>query len=245
MRWTPLLCSWLLFLGLVAAGARPSLPQTRPALLEPGPRLLVNLINTARLLRRGQKDAALSFSCWVYRDGECGDMVTYRSTPNSLPLAEEVVDRAPSARFIAAVYKGEHHSVYLSGTVIFAVVAGKPHLRIFLNQEEEHLRKGDDFIAPQPVFYVGDNFDGFTYPEHYWHSGTVVVRVDTDATGKQLAARLIYETPPGEGFGKAIMTNFHQLTFLPGYLHGRPVACSANIQFLFKGAHTTSLWNTD
>ncbi|HEY5036557.1 MAG TPA: hypothetical protein VII74_05445 [Chthoniobacterales bacterium] len=244
MRWAPLLCSSFLCLGLGAAEAEP-LPPMRPALLESGPHSLVNLIDPARLLRRGQKDAALSFSCWIPLDGECRGMFTYRSTPGSLPLAEEVVDKARSARFIAAVYKGEHQSVFLSGTVIFAVVAGRPHLRIFLNQEEEHLKKGDDFIAPQPVVYIGDKFDGFSYPEHDRLSGTVVVGVDTDATGKQLAARLIYVSPPGEGFGKAVMKNFHQITFLPGYLHGQPVACSSSIQFLFKGAYISSYWKND
>ncbi|HEV8422267.1 MAG TPA: hypothetical protein VGQ40_02910, partial [Chthoniobacterales bacterium] len=39
----------------------------------------------------------------------------------------------------------------------FVVIDGKPHLRIYLNQDEKHFVHGDDFIAPQQVFPPYDN----------------------------------------------------------------------------------------
>ncbi|HXA08671.1 MAG TPA: hypothetical protein VNW28_01735, partial [Chthoniobacterales bacterium] len=177
--------------------------------------------------------------------GESNGMWTYYRTPNSDALAEEAIDKCRYARFIPAVYHGKPAAAVVSGTMIFVVIDGKPHLRIFLNQEAEHLKKGDDFICPQEVFWWGDNFEGFAYPSDHMLSGTVCVKLDTDATGKLLASKITYESPLGSGFGKAVMDRINKVTFLPGYLRGKPVACSTTSQILFRGRGTNTYWKTD
>ena len=76
-------------------------------------------------------------------------------------------------------------------------------------------------------------------------SGTVCVKLDTDAAGKLLDSKVTYESPAGLGFGAAVMDKLPKITFLPGYLHGQPVACSTTWQILFRGAGRSSHWNTD
>ena len=63
-------------------------------------------------------------------------------------LGKEIMDRSGRAQFVPAVYKHQHVGVLLTGTVPFSIAAGKPHLRIFLNQEESDLKQGRDLIAP-------------------------------------------------------------------------------------------------
>jgi len=51
---------------------------------------------------------------------------------------------------------------------------GKPHLRIFLNQEEDDLQSGKDLIAPQLAWVPGNTeYKGIFYPPsapgHYEH----------------------------------------------------------------------------
>jgi len=196
-------------------------------------------------MQRGQGDAAIRFSCLVNKDGEGYDMWTYRRSQHSDVLAQEVADKCRRAKFIPAISNSRHVWSFVSGTVMFGVIDGKPHLRIFLNQEEEHLKKGDDFIAPQEVFTYNDEFEGFVYPPDEMLSGMVCVQLDNDASGKLLASKVTYESPVGGRFGKAVMDKLHKITFLPGFLHGQPVACTTTWQILFRGAGRSTHWNTD
>jgi hypothetical protein len=41
------------------------------------------------------------------------------------------------------------------------------------------------------------------------------------------------------------MEKLHKITFLPGFLHGQPVASSTTWQILFRGAGRSTHWNTD
>ena len=45
------------------------------------------------------------------------------------------------------------------GTLTFSVMDGKPHLRIFANQELSELQKETDFIAPQAIWMPGHIYD--------------------------------------------------------------------------------------
>src|SRR2546430_17340718 len=49
----------------------PALPEFRPALLGTGPDAMINKIDTADLIKKGQKDAAVMFSCLVAPPGTC------------------------------------------------------------------------------------------------------------------------------------------------------------------------------
>jgi hypothetical protein len=233
----------LFFLGRLYAE---QLPEMRPALIGTSPASLINRIDTESLMKRGQTDAIVRFTCFVNYLGHAGGMVTYRGSANSNPLAEEAIDKSDRATFIPAVYRHETRNSLVSGTIIFGVINGKPHLRIYLNQEEEHLKHGDDFISPQPVFWEGDKFKGITYPERGSNtSGTVAVKLDIDVTGKLGNSKITFESPAGRGFGDEVMRKIGSMTFLPGYLHGKPVASSTTWQVLFRAWMRGTHWKTD
>jgi len=84
--------------------ATPSLPEFRPALLGTGPDSLINRIDTADLIKKGQKDAAIMFSCLVAPTGDIVRSGAYRGTPGSKLLSEEVLKRLVKAKFIPAVH---------------------------------------------------------------------------------------------------------------------------------------------
>ncbi|MBX6326202.1 MAG: hypothetical protein IRY93_09230, partial [Chthoniobacterales bacterium] len=48
----------------------PALPEFRPALIGSGPHALINTIDTADLIKKGQKDAAVMFTCLVAPTGD-------------------------------------------------------------------------------------------------------------------------------------------------------------------------------
>ena len=143
------------------------LPMYRPVLLGTGPDALINRIDTAGLIKQGQKDAAIMFSCSVKKDGAVLSVSTYRGTPDSKLLEQEVLKKLAAAanpKFIPGIYNHIPVDALYYGTVMFAIVNDKPRLRIFSNQEREELRKESDFIGPQP-FWGGDSkFNGFRYP---------------------------------------------------------------------------------
>ena len=124
-----------------------NLPEMRPALVGNGPKAVINLIDTQTLLKKGQRDAAVMFSCNIQPDGVSGRVVTYRMTPGGEKFAHEVFEKLKKARFIPAVYKHKRVWALLYGTATFTVVADKPRLRIFLNQEPSELENESDFIG--------------------------------------------------------------------------------------------------
>src|SRR4030095_466309 len=98
---------------------------------------------------KGQRDGLLMFKCYVSRSGTAGNYFIYRETPGSKLLKEEVGHAITACRFIPAIYNGERTDVLFAGTVVFTVTDGKPHLRIYANQSNDDIKKGNDFIAPQ------------------------------------------------------------------------------------------------
>jgi TonB family protein len=221
-------------------------PDMRPALLGSDARSLINRINADSLMKRGQTDAMVMFTCAVTASGNSYGMITYHGTPNSQALSEETISRSENAAFIPAVYHHASRDSVIFGTVFFFIDHGKPHLRIFLNQETEHLAQKDDFIAPQPVFIPGSKFRGFDHPQRgIGCSGSTTVRVTVDATGKLEGAKIVLDSPPGKGFGEEVMSKIGDCTFLPGYLNGKPVACSTTFPVTFRSAGKGSQWNSD
>src|SRR5437899_3564143 len=131
------------------------LPMERPILLGQGPKSLIDRIDTQDLIKKGQKDALIMFNCAVRKDGSVDWSATYHGTPDSDLLKQELQKRlspASDPKFIPAVYNHQPVDAIYYGTVTFAVVNGKPRLRIFSNQEAGELAKEHDFIEPQPFY---------------------------------------------------------------------------------------------
>src|SRR4051812_42588600 len=211
-------------------------PEFRPALLGSYRRSLINTINTESLMKRGQGDAVLMFTAGISQSGYGYVWQTYRGTPNSQLLSKEVMDRTSQAQFEPAIYKHQRVGVILTGTVIFSVIAGKPHLRIFLNQEESDLKQGKDFIAPQLAFAAGNpQFEGIWYPGHVLTGpGVAAVTLDVDVNGKVQNAILAYEHPTGKGFGAEAVDGLRKAAFIPGYRNGKAVPCRFTFPVIFS-----------
>jgi len=218
-----------------------NLPMYRPILLGTGPESLINRIDTAALIREGQKDAAIMFSCSVKKDGTVLSISTYRGTPNSKLLEQELLKKISAAanpRFIPAICNHIPVDAIYYGTVMFAIVDGKPRLRIFSNQERGELAREADFVGPQP-FWGGDSkFDGFHYPS----TDTAPVAVDAavelelsvDANGNLQNLKLLNEQPPFLGFGQTAFDDLAKAKFIPAFRNGKPVACDVTIPIYFK-----------
>lgn len=209
--------------------------QFQPALLGHHKRSLINTIDTQMLLKRGQGDGFVMFGCMVSNSGYGYWSRTYRCSPNTELLQKEVLGRIDQAMFEPAVIKGTRVSVYLLGSVVFAVRNGKPHLRIYLHQEEGDLKQGNDFVAPQFAFDpTNSKFDGIYYPPGApGRSGVAAVRLSVNDIGQVKGATVTYEHPPGVGFGAQTAGGIRDATFIPGFRNGRPVACTFTWTMVF------------
>ena len=213
------------------------LPKYRPALLGVGPTSVINRIDTAGLIKNGQKDATLSFCCSVRSTGEIMNTWTYRGTPESKLLERELVRCLDQASFIPAVYEQHAVNVLFFGTVTFKVVNGKPRLRIFANQEAEELKKESDFIGPQPFVGVGSKFEGLHYPDDGLTSalsGIVELAMKVDAAGNLKELQIVSEDPPLVGFRRAAAEDFRVARFIPAFRDGKPVECSVTLPVYYE-----------
>jgi hypothetical protein len=226
-------------LAMLALFSAPVMAETqyRPALLGMYRRSLINTINTESLMKRGQRDGIVMFTAGISASGYGYVWQTYRGTPNSDLLSKELMDRTSQAQFEPAIYKGLHVGVILTGTVSFFIKDGKPHLRIFLNQEESDLKQGKDFIAPQLAFVAGNpQYEGIWYPGHVMTGpGVAAVTLDVDANGKVQNAVLAYEHPAGKGFGVEAVDGLRKAAFIPGFRNGKAVPCRFTFPVIFSG----------
>jgi hypothetical protein len=205
-------------------------PQFRSALIGNGPKAFVNLIDTKKLMEKGERDALLMFTCLVSRSGQAGGPPNIpRQTPGSKLLEEEVGLALGKCRFIPATYNGERTDVIFSGTVLFMVIDGKPHLRIYANQSRDDVNKGNDFIAPQVVANTVDNagikWDLPARPG-YHSAGRVDLSIAVDANGNQKGMRVILDEHPGEGYGEIARKAYAKTKWIPGFRNGRAVECT-------------------
>src|SRR5450631_3227213 len=92
------------------------LPRYRPALLGIGPNSVINRIDTQDLIKKGQKDGSVMFCCSVKKTGEIANTWTYRGTPESELLEQELVRRLDQAGFVPAIYNRELVPVLFYGT---------------------------------------------------------------------------------------------------------------------------------
>jgi len=223
--------------------AQAKLPMYRPILLGTGPEALINRIDTAGLTQQGQKDAAIMFSCSVKKDGTVLTVSTYRGTPDSKLLEQEVLKKLSAAsnpKFIPAIYNHIPVDAIYYGTVMFAIVEGKPRLRIFSNQERGELAKESDFIGPQPFWGADSKFEGFRYPPSdvapVMVDGSAELELKVDANGKLLELKLLSEQPPFIGLGDAAFNDMSKARFIPAFRDGKPVACDVKIPVYYKGS---------
>jgi hypothetical protein len=223
--------------GSPASPAPAQLPKYRPALLGVGPTSVINRMDTAGLIRDGQKDGSLYFCCAVNKLGEILDTWTYKQTPDSTLLERELVRCMDQARFVPAIYDHEPVFVLFYGAVTFKVVDGKPRLRIFANQEPEELKKEADFVGPQPFYGPGSKFEGLHYPGDSITSelsGLVELGIKVDADGKMKELQVVSEYPPLAGFRRAAAEDFRVASFIPAFRDGKPVECSVTLSVYYE-----------
>jgi hypothetical protein len=217
--------------------ARPEdLPMFRPVLLGQGPDSLINTIDVQGLMKNGQKNGAVMFCCRVSKNGDRVWSRTYRGTAGSKLLEEELWKRLAVAKFIPAVRKHETVDAIYFGTAIFAIKDGKPHLRIFSNQQSEALKNEDDFIDPQPYMGPDSGFTGWRYPDTgtpVLVSGWAELAVHVDAEGNLIEMQLVSEYPPLLGFGEEAFSDFKRARFIPAFRDGRPVESKVKLPIVF------------
>ena len=225
------------------SGQVAALPMYRPILLGQGQKSLIDRIDTQDLIKKGQKDALIMFNCAVKKDGSVEWSATYRDTPGSDFLKQELQKRlAPASdpRFIPAVYNHRLVDAIYYGTVTFAVLDGKPRLRIFSNQEAEELAKEHDFIGPQPFFGNESKFTGFHYPPpeaaRVPVDGNVELKMKIDVNGNLQELNVVSEKPPFLGFADAALADFRNTRFIPAFRDGNPVACDVTLPVFYKAA---------
>jgi hypothetical protein len=213
------------------------LPLYRPALLGFGPDSVINRIDTQDLIKKGQKDASVMFCCSVAKTGVISNTWTYRGTPDSLLLEQELVRRLDTGGFVPAIYNRQPVHVLFYGTVTFKIVKGKPRLRIFANQEKAELDKESDFVGPQPFLGRDSKFEGLHYPNDILTNvltGLVDLSVTIDATGNLKELKLLAEYPPLAGFGRAATEDFRVAKFIPAFRDGKPVECSITLPVYYE-----------
>jgi len=213
------------------------LPDRRPAMLGFGPGSLVNIIDVQKLVAKGQRDAWVMFQCAVADDGVVYGSDFFTTSPDAQMLKDEVRRRLRQTRFIPAVYDGKRVAAWFEGTVVFVVVNGKPHLRLYASQDMDEIKRGTDFVAPQLVFVPNRLRSNWpktpTVTKRHDAAGYVMMRHSVDADGKTTAMTVLSEHPPGYEFGTYVTQITPFLDFLPGYRNGKPVACSYTTKWRF------------
>jgi hypothetical protein len=234
----------LLFISLVLAcftlsSTVQAEPRFRPALIGIGPKALVNVLNTKTLMEKGQRDGLLMFKCYVDRLGKVENYFIYRETPGSKPLKEEIGNSLSACRFVPAIYNGGRIDVAFIGTVVFSVTDGKPHLRIYANQNSDDIKRGNDFIAPQlltnSVDWKGTGYDLTAEKARvYRQKGWMELSVMVDANGNQKDLKVILEDPAGFGVGAVARNAYAKAKWVPGFRDGHPVECAFEYPEWFK-----------
>jgi TonB family protein len=223
--------------GSPSPSPRPTLPEVRPALIGTAPNSLINTIDTADLSKKGQKEAAVMFSCLVAPTGQIVTSGAYRGTHGSELLEQELLKRLATAKFIPAVHNHQPVIAVFYGTVKFAVVNGKPRLRIFANQQLDQLDKESNFIDPQPYVGQDSKFTGVHYPETgstVAVTGVVELALNVDAQGNLESMQVVSEAPPLLGFGDAAISDFSGAKFIPAFRDGQPVESTVKIFVYYK-----------
>lgn len=216
-----------------SAGA---VPKFRPALLGTNASSLVNQIDRQWLMEQGQETAAVMFYCVVAKTGRVVSSATYRGTPSSQLLEQELRKRLDKTTLIPAIYDGKTVDAIYYGTVTFSVVGGStPRLRIFSNQENSEVLSENDFIGPQPCFGPDSKFLGLHHPAGDADvNGLAELELTVDVTGNLKSIALRYEFPANKGFGEAAIADFTGAKFIPAFRNGQPVESTIKLPVYYK-----------
>jgi len=177
------------------------------------------------------------FSCLVAPTGDVARSGAYRGTQGSELLEQELLKRLATAKFIPAIHNQKPVVAVFYGTVKFAVVNGKPRLRIFANQQVDEVDKETDFIDPQPYVGQDSKFSGLHYPDTgstVAVTGVVELALNVDAKGNLTNMQILSEEPPLLGFGDAAMADFDGAKFIPAFRNGQPVDSNVKIPVYYK-----------
>lgn len=177
------------------------------------------------------------FSCLVAPTGDVVSSGAYRGTRGSELLEQELLKRLANEKFIPAIHNHQPVIAIFYGTVKFAVVNGKPRLRIFANQQLEEVDKETDFIDPQPYVGQDSKFTGIHYPDTgstVQVTGFAGLAVNVDAQGNVKSMHVVSEEPPLLGFGDAAITDFTGAKFIPAFRNGQPVESNVKIPIYYK-----------
>jgi hypothetical protein len=223
--------------GAPAQNAPANNPAFRPVVLGTGPDSLVNRIDTAALIKGGQKDGLVMFTCLVDKTGKMVESAVYRPSANSDQLQKELKRRLVDATFTPAIYNHAPVDAVYYGTLSFVVVQGKPRLRIFSNQEYPELQKESDFVGPEPMFGGESKFSGLHYPPaaaaQVPVSGIADIRVKVDDKGNLEWMGVIGEHPPLIGFGAQGLLDLDGTKFIPAFRDGKPVECEITLPLYY------------
>jgi TonB family protein len=234
--------SLLTSLAIVGSALAETLPDMHPALIGSGKEALINLIDTQKLMKNGQRVAAVMFRCSGLSNGRAGLFSFPSVTPGGERLRDEVRRCLYGAVFIPAVYNHQKVTAGFFGTAMFRVVDGKPRLRIFANQERSELATESDFIAPQLIAIPSHHYDPVADPRSFHSSadlpGSVEILLNVDASGRLKDLQLIKETPPGSKFSETALKALKQASYLPAFRNGKPVDSTTHIHFLFGGGNS-------
>jgi hypothetical protein len=215
-------------------------PAMRPALVGSGPKSLINLIGTKHLMERGVQHGAMYFMARVDPNGYPSYSRVWGTTKGLEALRDEVTERLAEARFVPAVYNHQNVYAWFYGTLAFSVVDGKPHLRIFANQELSELQKESDFIAPQAIWLPGKIYDTAKWKNPYgtWSTedkgGAAVLLLSVDASGKIKNVSVDKVDPPDrKSYAEESVKRVEQWLCLPAYRNGKPVESTTHFKYFF------------
>ena len=177
------------------------------------------------------------FSCLIAPTGDVARSGAYRGTRGSELLEQELLKRLANEKFVPAIHNHQPVIAIFYGTVKFAVVNGKPRLRIFANQQLEEVDKETDFIDPQPYVGQDSKFTGLHYPDTgstVQVTGFAELAVNVDAQGNVKSMSVVSEEPPLLGFGDAAISDFTGAKFIPAFRNGQPVESNVKIPVYYK-----------
>ena len=231
------ICAALLVWVCAIDAPAENLPEIRPALVGSMKRSLVNLVDTHALMQKGVQHAAVLFTTSIRPSGSTYGCSVYGGTPGSDALGDEVRRQLRESVFLPAVYN--HHYTYanFNGTVTFAVLEGKPHLRVYATQEKSELADGHDFISPQSIYITKHIYDHISYPAGSWDTeqrpATVEVELSVDAKGQIKDVRALGGNSADQKFADTALKRIRNCTFLPAFRNGRPVDSTVHYTFVF------------
>lgn len=221
----------LLLLAGLASSPAAELPEFRPALPGTGPTALVNKIDTAELMAKGQKTGTVMFCSRISATGVIAWSKTYLVKEDSQILKGELEKALQRVTFFPAIYQHNPVDVIYYGTVTFTVVEGKPRLRIFANQDPKELKDEKDFITPQPIFGGASPFKGMNYPENISVvlNGIGYLSLKVDEKGNLQDLQVVGEEPPLSGFGDVAAADFAKAKFIPAFRDGSAVESTVTL----------------